>query len=175
MPTLVDPLVTLRALERTDLERWRSWVNDPEIAEFLDRLLPVTAAEHERFFERAVVGNAGAVWFAIERSGSPGYLGNVWLWDIDARHRRAEVRILIGERTAWNGGIGTAALRAITDYGFRALGLEKIYAYVMARNPRATRAFERSGYAREALLVREVRWYGQRQDVVRLAAWAASD
>ena len=89
--------VILRPIDPADLERWRAWVNDPEIASLLDRALPVSAPEHEHFFETAVVGNERAVWFALERPGSPGdYIGNVWLWDVDPRHRRAEVRILIG-------------------------------------------------------------------------------
>ncbi len=33
--------VILRPLDRADLERWRAWVNDPEIAGLLDRALPV--------------------------------------------------------------------------------------------------------------------------------------
>lgn len=159
--------VRLRPIERSDVERWRTWINDPEIAGYLDRVLPVTSAEHEAFFERAVIGNDTAVWYAIEDAAGQ-YVGNVWLWNVNGRHRSAELRIVIGERSAWGTGIGRASIEALTTYAFDSLGLHKVYAYVMARNPRAVKSFERAGYVREALLHDEVFWNGVFEDVHRL-------
>ncbi len=166
--------VTLRPLERTDIERWRLWVNDPEIAGLLDRVLPVSQPEHERFFEIAVIGNPHAIWFALE-SPAGDYIGNVWLWDVDSRHRRAEVRVLIGERSSWGTGAGTEALQILSDYAFQKLGIHKLYAYVHARNPRAVRAFEKAGYVQEARLRREAFWDGEFDDVLRFARWASDN
>ena len=164
--------VVLRPLERSDLERWREWVNDPEIAAFLDRVLPVSQPEHERFFEVAVVGNERAVWFALERPGDGRYLGNVWLWDLDQRHRRAEVRILVGERSAWGTGVGTEALELLASYAFGKLALHKLYAYVHARNPRAAKAFLKASFVEEARLRDEAFWDGVPGDVLRFGRWA---
>ncbi|HVA38729.1 MAG TPA: GNAT family protein [Candidatus Dormibacteraeota bacterium] len=169
---LAGERVRLRALEPRDLERWRGWVNDPEIAAFVDRVLPVSPPEHESFFERWVVGNEHAVWFAIEGSEGSGYLGNAWLWGIDHRHRRAEVRIIIGERSAWGHGVGSEALQLLSDYAFGKLGLHKLFAYVMARNPRARGAFLKSGFREEARLTEEVFWDGRFEDVWRFARLA---
>ncbi|GAC1401708.1 MAG: GNAT family protein [Candidatus Velthaea sp.] len=173
MPTLTADGIVLRAVERTDLDAWRTWVNDPEIAGYLDRVLPVSRPEHEQFFELAVVNNAKAVWFGIDGLQPPRYIGNIWLWDIDVRHRRAEVRVLIGDRGAWGTGAGSTSLRLITDYAFAALGLQKLYAYVMDRNPRAVRAFEKAGYREEARLESEAYWNGERHDVLRFAAFTS--
>ena len=164
--------VVLRPLEPADLERWRAWVNDPEIAAYLDRVLPVSRPEHERFFELAVIGNQRAVWFALENPAAKNaYIGNVWLWDIDQRHRRAEVRILIGERSAWGTGAGSQALTLLSNYAFSKLGLHKLYAYVHARNPRAAHVFEKAGYVQEACLKEEAFWDGAYQDIFRYALW----
>ncbi|MDE2571909.1 MAG: GNAT family N-acetyltransferase [bacterium] len=161
--------VRLRALERSDLELWREWINDPEIAAMLDRVLPVSPPEHERFFERCVIGNEHAVWFGIEDAETRRYIGNVWLWNIDNRHRRAEVRTFIGERSAWGSGAGSEGLSLIAVYAFQQLGLHKVFAYVMARNPRGRRALMKAGYHEEARLVGEAFWDGQFQDVWRMA------
>src|SRR5579875_3672038 len=165
--------VVLRPLEETDLEHWREWVNDPEIAGYLDRVLPVSRPEHRRFFYLSVIVNQRAVWFALERPGVPprDYIGCAWLWDIDQRHRRAEVRILIGERSSWGTGVGTEALRLLSAYAFEKLGLHKLYAYVHARNPRGAAAFRKAVYVEEARLREEAFWDGAYDDVLRFGLW----
>ena len=85
------------------------------------------------------------------------------------RHRTAEVRIVVGERSAWGTGVGTTATRLITSYAFHSLGLEKLYAYTMDRNPRAMRSFVKAGYTVEARLQHEVFWDGKREDAWRVA------
>ena len=161
-------IVTLGALEREHLELWRGWINDPQIAHFVDRVLPVTAHEHERFFESSVQGNTAAVWFALSSHRLGRYIGNVWLWNINQRHRNAEVRILIGDREAWGTGAGTEAIDLITNYAFEKLGLHKLYAYVLAHNPRAKAAFLKAGYVEEATLREEQYSDGSYGDVYRV-------
>jgi len=160
--------VILRALERSDLERWRSWVNDPEIAALVDRILPVTQPEHEDFFDRAVMRNTSAIWFAMVDPSTKEYIGNVWLWDIDSRHRRAEVRIIIGSRAHWGGGYGSEALRLVSDYAFAKVGLHKVYAFVLARNARALASFHKAGFKDEARLAEEIYADGRFDDVWRV-------
>ncbi len=158
----------LRPLDRADLAAWQRWVNDPEIAGYLDRVLPVSMPEHESFFESAVIGNAHAVWYAIEAKRSGRYIGNVWLWNMSSRHRNAELRILVGERDEWGSGSGSEAIDALTAFAFDKLGLHKVYAYVMARNPRAKRSFEKCGFQSEARLIDDVFWEGVFEDVHRM-------
>jgi RimJ/RimL family protein N-acetyltransferase len=45
-------LITLRPFERPDAERYRAWVNDAEIAALIDRVRPVTEAEHATWYEQ---------------------------------------------------------------------------------------------------------------------------
>lgn len=157
-------------LTAANLEPWREWINDPEIGALLDRNMQyVTSEEHEAFYRRAVLQNDAAAWFAVVRKADGRYVGNAWLWDINRRHCKAELRILIGDRSAWGRGIGTEAIDMLTRYGHDELKLHKIYAYVMERNPRAKIAFERAGYALEASLRDEAFWEGEFWPVHRLA------
>lgn len=158
--------VTLKPFAEHYLERSRQWVNDAEIAGLLDRVLPVTVEEQALFYRRAIVENRSAVWFAVFQREE--HIGNCWLWDIKTRHRNAELRIVIGERSAWGTGAGTEAIALLTDYAHQSLGLHKVYAYVMQRNPRARAAFQKSGYALEADLRDEVFWNGRFEGVWRL-------
>lgn len=164
---LAGARVVLRSFERTDAERYRQWVNDPEIGALIDRGRPVDAAEHARWYE-ALVSAETSRTFAIDDEGGR-FIGLVWLYGIHWRHKRAEVRIVIGERTAWRGGRGTEALRLVAEAAFGSLDLEKLWADVLSTNPRAVAAFERAGFVREGLLRGDrVGAGGERVDVVRL-------
>ena len=69
------------------------------------------------------------------------------------RHRKAEVRIVIGDAgRAWarrrhrGHRAGVAATRSSSS------DLHRVYAYVLAFNPRGRRAFEKAGFALEGTL-----------------------
>ena len=160
-------LVRLRAFAPDDAERYRTWVNDDEVARLIDRAGQVTKAEHEAWY-RALVASPSAAIFAIDRLTDGTFIGLVWLYDIHARHRRAEVRIVIGDRSAWGGGCGTDALRVLVRIAFGPLKLEKLWADVLATNPRAAAAFEGAGFTREGLLAGDRRQDSGRVDVIRL-------
>lgn len=160
-------LVRLRSFERQDAERYRAWVNDSEIAGLVDRARPVTEAEHDAWYNALVVSPNVCV-FAVDRLRGRRFIGLVWLYDIHWRHRRAEVRIVLGDRRSWGGGYGTDALRVLAGVAFGAFNLEKLWADVLVSNPRAVRAFESAGFAREGTLRGDRVERGARVDVVRL-------
>ena len=160
-------LVRLRAFELDDAERYRAWINDREVARLIDRDGQVTKVEHEAWY-RALVASPSAAVFAIDRLADGTFIGLAWLYDIHARHRRAEVRIVIGDRSAWGGGYGTDALRVLLRIAFGPLQLEKLWADVLATNPRAAAAFESAGFTREGLLAGDRVQDGGRVDVIRL-------
>ena len=146
--------VRLEPLQRQHLTATLRWVNDPEWMRLLNRAAAVSAGEHERWFASLAM-RRDCRYFAV-MSGER-HVGNVWLWEIDTRHRHAEVRILIGEHDAIGCGLGTAALRRLEPVAFEDMGLHRLYAYVLDINPRARRAFEKAGYGIEGRL-REDRW-----------------
>lgn len=69
----------------------------------------------------------------------------------DVERIAAEVGYWLGVRY-WNRGLTTAALRAITEYGFDTLELERIFALPFATNVASTRVLEKAGYVREGTL-----------------------
>ena len=172
MDTLESRGVRLRAFSRADASVYRSFVNDPEIARRIDRPGPVSASEHEAWFE-SLVASESAAPFAVEEKSSGRFLGLVWLFGIDRRHGRAEVRIVLGEGRGR--GAGVEALRLISQHAFATLGLGKLWADVLAFNAPAARAFEKAGFVREGLL-REDRISvsgSERVDVIRFGRLAS--
>jgi RimJ/RimL family protein N-acetyltransferase len=148
--------IVLRPLERRHLEQTRAWANDSELMRLLDRARPVSDTEHERWFA-SLQERGDCVYFAIESVVDARHIGNVWLWNIDSRHRRAELRIIIGSPGDHGRGAGTEAISLICEYAFERLNLHKVYAYVLCINGRARHAFEKAGFVLEGTL-REDRW-----------------
>lgn len=152
-----DQTVWLRPLERRHLDKTLEWANDPELMRLLNRANTVAPDEHEQW-SAAIQKREDCCYFAIETADGT-HLGNVWLWDIEPQHRRAELRIVMDLDHAGKGG-GTEAISRLCDYAFEQLNLHKVYAYVLAINPRARRSFEKAGFVLEGTL-REDRWTGE--------------
>ena len=107
--------LTLCPFEQRHADQTRAWVNDWELARLLDRARPVSEADHQRWYAD-ICGRDDCVFFAIESEPERRHAGNVWLWNIDARHRKAEVRILIGPDAFHGKGLGSAALTLLADF-----------------------------------------------------------
>jgi RimJ/RimL family protein N-acetyltransferase len=143
--------VRLVPLDRPHLSPTREWANDPRLMQLMDRWHPVTEKEHEVWFA-SVVHSDRCAYFAIETLDGQAHVGNVWLWEIDRRHHKAELRVVIGDEAARGQGMGAEAIDRLCMHGFERLGLHRIYAYVLAINPAARRAFERAGFDVEGTL-----------------------
>jgi len=151
-------VLALRPFERRHLQRTLAWANDLEFARLLDRRRPIDADEHERWFS-SLADRPDQLHLAIELDPDARHVGNVWLADIDRRHRKAEVRIIIGEREHLGRGVGSRALDLMARHAFETLRVHRVYAYVLAFNPRARRAFEKAGFLLEGTL-RDDLWDG---------------
>jgi RimJ/RimL family protein N-acetyltransferase len=141
--------VTLVPLDQTHLALTRAWANDGELARLMDRATPVSEDEHRAWFA-SLNSREDCRYFAVVERAI--HVGTVWLWAIDARHRKAEIRIVIGDAAARGRGVGTRAIDLVSRYAFEQLGLHRVYAYVLALNPRARRAFEKAGFSVEGTL-----------------------
>jgi RimJ/RimL family protein N-acetyltransferase len=143
-------------LNRPHLARTREWANDPELMRLMDRKQPVSPVEHEAWFA-SLPRRADCAYFAIETVDGRVHIGNVWLWDIDRRHRKAELRVVVGDRSVRGKGLGAEAIDRLCGYAFEKLDLHRVYAYVLDINPSARKAFERAGFSLEGTL-RDDRW-----------------
>ncbi len=90
--------------------------------------------------------------FAIEvRGEAAGGIGLVLKNDVE--RRSAEVGYWLGE-AVWGKGIATAAVRWLTECGFEAFGLTRIFTVPFANKPASARALEKADYVREGVMRR---------------------
>jgi [ribosomal protein S5]-alanine N-acetyltransferase len=153
-PIVRGEKVWLRAFAQSDLPAYHKAVNDSEVAFWAGYTAPLGMDQVNAWYEKRVKGEHGssAYYFAICPLGSDEFIGTAWLWNLDSRIGGAEFSIFIAEPGRWAAGTGTDALRAVTDFGFGFLELDRIWLLTSAENTRAQRSFEKAGFVREGVL-----------------------
>lgn len=146
--------IRLRAVERHDLPRFVSWLNDPDVRENLQMLMPLSEAQEESWFVEMLKQPLYEQPLVIEVRDGSGWIavGDCSFHKIDWRIAMAEVGIFIGDRAYWNLGYGTEAMQLLLDIGFKTLNLNRVFLRVYETNPRAIRAYEKAGFVHEGRL-----------------------
>lgn len=159
--------VRLRPITGADLPDYVKWLNDPEVTEFTAVESGNITLEGEReWFAGISDPECCARNWAIEADGR--HRGNCAL-HLDGNGETAGFGIIIGDKSAWNKGYGTAALRAVLRIGFEEMGLHRIHLQAFAGNARAIRCYEKCGFRHEGVL-RQARFKrGQWVEVVVMA------
>lgn len=143
--------IRLRAPERSDIPRFVTWLNDPEVRAGLLVSLPLSTADEEGWFEAMLKRPLEEHPMTIEVRQGDDWLpvGNCGFHNIDWRCRAAEVGIFIGEKSLWNRGYGTEVMRLLLKHGFHTLNLNRIALDVYETNLRAIRSYENAGFVHE--------------------------
>ena len=156
----------LRALERSDIDNFMTWVNNREITQYLLAFsVPVSRAFEEKWLESAMFHTATDKVFAIETLAGE-YLGNCGLHQIDSIHHHAELGIVIGNSAYLSQGYGTDAIKVLLRLAFDNLNLEKVYLRVYGNNTRGIRCYEKCGFVTVGRLKRHRFIDGEWQDEV---------
>lgn len=92
------------------------------------------------------------VLFVISRREDNFCVGHVGLYKIDDRVKSCEFGILIGLKSLWGKGVGTAVTRGIINYGFDTLQMNRIGLDLLEHNDRALALYKKVGFVREGLL-----------------------
>lgn len=112
------------------------------------------------------------VTFAITGAADDAVIGAVGLSYIDDVHAQAELGYWIGV-PAWGRGYATEAAARVIAFAFGDLGLNRVYAHCMLRNPSSARVLEKVGMRREGVLRQRVRKWGVFEDVALYATLRA--
>lgn len=100
-----------------------------------------------RFVEDAVLpGRAAGTRYPFVMIVDGDVVGHISLIHVDRDRGAAEVGYWVG-RPYWGRGYASAALRHLVDFAFEELGLDRIYAHILAHNPASGRVLEKIGFA----------------------------
>ncbi|MEU5382611.1 GNAT family N-acetyltransferase [Kitasatospora cineracea] len=178
-PTLLGEKVLLRPVRpEEDLPMLRVMLNDPDVLRYTSSSYTPVAPEWDEAMERRVVG-----WYTtrneqpdrldlivVDRATGRG-VGEVVLNEWDEPNRACNLRIAIGP-DGRDRGLGTEAVRLLTDHALRALGLNRVSLSVYAFNARGQRAYEKAGFKVEGVRRQVLRYADEWIDDIDMAALA---
>lgn len=152
-PIIRGELVYLRPAERADIGTFVRWFTDADVLRNLAMRAPMSEASEEAWFDRMLAAQGKTDHhFVVCLLADDRPIGTIGLHGLDHENGSAEFGIAIGEKSEWGKGYGTDATRAIRDFGFGELRLERIGLFVYADNDRGRRAYEKAGFVHEGTL-----------------------
>lgn len=149
-------LIDLLPLNSEHIKLYVKWVNDPKVRIYARSVLPQTVEEMKKFLESQEKGERTFIEFEIWHRIDKKPIGDLGLFNINWLDCKAYIGLMIGEPEYWGQGIGTEAVKLITDYGFKELNLNKLYAIIFAPNRTSRRCFEKNRYKYEVVLKQDV-------------------
>lgn len=170
VPSIRGEQVYLRPAERTDLDAFVRWFSDAETTRYLAIRAPFSKAMEEKWFDAMLeMQGKGSYHFVICLLADDRPIGTAGFHHVNQEDGHASFGISIGEKAEWSKGYGTDALRAICDFGFGQLRLERIELDVYEPNKRAQRSYEKAGFVTEGTLRRAQFSDGRHHDVLRMS------
>jgi [ribosomal protein S5]-alanine N-acetyltransferase len=149
--TLETERLILRAPSLADVGTIKVIINHPDIAKMTLNIpypYPDTAAIE--WISNLESSEAIRYNFLITMKDNGAVIGGIGLHPHE-RFKRAEIGYWLG-LDFWNKGYATEATRRIIDFGFEALGLERIQAGYLPENPASRRVMEKAGMQYEGTL-----------------------
>ena len=170
--TIETHRLILRPFRMEDAEdMFNNWASDPEVTRFL------TWPPHGSVdITRMLLGDwipryEGGDYFnwAMEWKETGSVIGNVSVVQLNEATEAADIGYCMG-RAFWGRGIMPEALRAVMDYLFDTVGLNRITACHDVRNPKSGRVMAKAGMRQEAVMRGEGKNNQGICDVVHYAA-----
>lgn len=168
---IFGPRLRLRPLERADIPAMLVWLADPEVRATLSIYRPLNGVEEAQWFESNAAAGDKQAWGIEIPNGNGGWwlIGNCGFHSLNWRVRKAELGIVIGDKSQWDKGYGTEAVRVLVDWAFGTLNLNRVELAVYARNARAQRAYTKAGLVVEGTLRQASYYNGRYDDVIQMA------
>jgi len=161
--------IFLREVRREDVnENYYKWMNDHEITRYTESRFYPYSKEQLLAYVSSLDGQRGSAFLAIVEKSSGQHIGNIKLGNIDWIHRRADIGVIIGEKTCWGKGYASEAIRLVSVYAFGKLNLHKVWAGCYANNTGSIKAFKKAGFLEEGLQKQHYFYAGEYIDLVLL-------
>lgn len=144
---LEDDVIVLRELTEDDVGAdYVSWMNDYSIVKYTESKFTQHSFDSIRKFVRSVNESENNQLFGIFIKENGRHVGNIKLGNIHPVYMHADIGLIIGLKEYWGKGIATKAIKMVTNYGFDALNLHKIFAGAYSINVGSIKAFQKCGY-----------------------------
>ena len=144
-PVITGERVVLRPVTAADAEGMWEAVNDPEGNDLTATTATFTREQIEAWCASRA-GQDDRLDLAIVDRATGEDAGEVVLNEHDPETDSVHFRIGLRGPAYYGRGLGSEATRLIVDHALRTIGLQRVDLSVLARNPRARRAYEKAGF-----------------------------
>jgi [ribosomal protein S5]-alanine N-acetyltransferase len=172
MKPLTDQITTgrlvLRRIGLADRDAVQAAAGRFEVADTMISIPhPLTAAATAGYIRQRLgqMRRGRALALGIRTRAGGDFAGLLELRAIEPEHAQGELSFWLAVEARGRGYMGEA-ITALLPTAFGALGLNRIYAYHMVRNPASGRVLERLGFRPEGVLRERVRKWERFEDVV---------
>jgi RimJ/RimL family protein N-acetyltransferase len=152
-PTLLTPRLRLRPFDEADASALFALHSNADVLRYWDTPPWTEPARAERFLAacREMAETGTGVRLAVTRASDGSFLGwcSLTRWNPD--HRSAALGYCFGQ-AAWGHGYATEAGRALLQWAFDVLDLNRVQAETDTRNAASARVLEKLGFVREGTL-----------------------
>ncbi|MFK7766921.1 MAG: GNAT family N-acetyltransferase [Mariniblastus sp.] len=165
-PVLQTARLAMRPFEPADAPVIQVLLNDKEIASNTQSVdYPYPDGQALVWIENQIAKRSqfDSFVFGIHLRESDQLIGGIGL-DINKKDHNAELGYWLG-REFWNLGFCTEAVMKVLDFGFEELGLYKIHAHYLTRNPASGRVLDKVGMTHEGVLRGHSRKWGVFEDI----------
>lgn len=151
--TLKTERLLLRPLRESDADALMGIFSDPRVMRYWSTTPWDSIEQAHAMIARELKSMAAGeqLTLALERTEDAALIGTCTLFAISAQCRRAEVGYIMASH-AWGKAYMDEALRALLNYGFTELRLNRVEADIDPRNEASQKTLERLGFAREGYL-----------------------
>lgn len=166
MPTIETARLILRPFAASDAPAVYEHVKEWDVASTtLNIPHPYEPSMADSWIRSHAISAAAGDGFtlAIIDRESGGLIGSISL-RLSPPHDRGELGYWVG-RPYWGRGYVTEAAAAVMKYGFETLGLNRIEAHYLSRNPASGRVMQKLGMTWEGRMREHVKKWGQYEDV----------
>lgn len=173
MKMLQGKFVTLRILEKSDIQMVRKWRNSPENYRNFANWDFITAVQQDNWFAQRGSSRKDLRMIIVENTtGKP--IGITHLESIDYRSRNASWGIYIAETEFRVRVFAAEATLLLFDYAFEYLNLIKIYGNTLSTNPRGRKFHQLAGFQEEAVFKKHVYVKNTYADLIWIALFKES-
>ena len=146
-------LVTLDLIGEKELEgESYKWLNDREVTIYMDKGYEENTKEEQRAYYKQMMESDTDILFSIRDNLSNAHIGNVGFHNIDSRHNKSSLGILIGDKNYWKGGYAFEVTYNLIKIGFNTLRFNKIYGNYMVGNDAPKYLWKYIGFTEDGVL-----------------------
>lgn len=146
--------IILENVAHQDLDKLRTWRNNPEYRKYFREYRELNADNQEKWYQSKVLNDPNTIMFSIKDKYTRELLGCCGLCYINWVHRYADLSLYIGWENSYidNRGFAEDSCRVLFQYAFQELNLNKIWTEIYEFDEKKLALYQTLGFKIDGVL-----------------------